>query len=930
VSRKTTPKKAKGNLKKGKASQERQQKQARTLKCQDALQDDELSQKLVDWSEQHNITVDEDAQASLSTAEEEPDQSSIGNGHTIEACPSNEVDLTESIAEESSAIEEYFGEDEGVLVVENSVSPSDGSHISEQATAEEKQDLKEEVLVIDDEQPSDVQHAAESNEEPSSTEIIIIDDDPFLLTNDDSKTNQTSANDRKRKASDLQDYDVIKSKRLQVDVNQECATDLTDSEPIHIDADISCGNLSPASKKLQGLAKGKLSNWILRFSKPVGKKEMLVPEIEPAKDYILEDFGKSYALMNSSNLSEVVNDEQEDSSSENEADVSSQVIEGAEMFREKMIQASAVKTKRARSLSDLSGEQSEAEHEDVEEEQHEQGSGSEHMLNGETPSKPVEEDLRMIKAQNVDFSCSEDLVKETFEKYGKVETVEAKKYKNGRPSGTMLVLFASQKAAEQAMSSLQDEMFVGRPLRLTLMSPLSTLKPSEKRYYLAGEDLGTLSQCSRCLRFGHSLMGCTFSELKEKCNICAKTGHSFKECPSVLCFNCSGFGHTNKECKEPRCQRKILCTDCGSFGHKFSACQKHQRVLTGYNARCTSCGERGHFTCTENETHQNQGVFCYNCGEKDHEGFECTKYDADACIRNSGADLAGMEDTAKLKRRQSTGSCFYCQQPGHVVSNCPQKALDSKKCFKCNQPGHESMNCPDKAWRQRVDQVHAQNQNSKFYYSHDQRNAQPVNQRFDQMNTQPTDQRFELRNGQLSTPRYVDRNMQPADQRRMQTPNRHGSGNFQQHQSPSRNAFTEPVPRYGNNRNQSPHDQSRGRQNSANKPYRGQMDQSPHQGRSQSASNTPYRAPQHTPQFQRAMSHSPSGYGTLEVQHNPQQDMRLLHLQQQQQMMLQQQLNEFNALQMQNGGMGQPIMSINIVQTPRQNFPSRGRSNFRR
>mmetsp|Transcript_26882 Transcript_26882/g.34685 ORF Transcript_26882/g.34685 Transcript_26882/m.34685 type:complete len:992 (+) Transcript_26882:164-3139(+) len=497
--------------------------------------------------------------------------------------------------------------------------------------------------------------------------FTVVSDDSYSSDSEDSDADGVSKSKEQRsRENSLCDYDLDKAMKGTVDHGSELSSNLSINTKSANDLSLKRAGdpLSPAASKLQKLGQGKLSKFILRFSKPVGKKEMLVPEIEPMNDYILEGFGQSFHGKKAS-------DYDDGSASEGEGEQTSKMITQAEEFKMKMSR------QRARTLSDLSED---AEIDGVVEQSDEEGEGE-----GSKPEKITEQkedaEMRMVKVRNLPFTTTEGTVKKRFMKYGMVEKVEKVIAKNKRPLGIMLVLFKDASSAEKAVDELQDEDMEGRPMRLLVIdASAGPKKKAEARYYLL-KDGGAISRCGRCGEIGHASLACTNAPKQDVCNICAHTGHSFQDCPFMLCFNCQDFGHSSRDCPKPKAPRIYYCTDCGGTNHKSKDCRQPRRDTQVFNSRCMNCGKRGHLACMEYETHHMKDVFCYNCGDREHEGHECTNFDAEACIRNSGANLDGMEDTSrKLKRRQSTGSCFNCGESGHIAAKCPNREpVDSRR-----------------------------------------------------------------------------------------------------------------------------------------------------------------------------------------------------------------------------------------------------------
>ncbi|XP_068181568.1 zinc finger CCHC domain-containing protein 7-like isoform X2 [Antennarius striatus] len=125
------------------------------------------------------------------------------------------------------------------------------------------------------------------------------------------------------------------------------------------------------------------------------------------------------------------------------------------------------------------------------------------------------------------------------------------------------------------------------------------------------------------------------------CNICNKTGHLAKSCyyqkKCPICILCGTQGHIQRDCPGRP------CSSCGLPSHGFTRCDRPPM----WNQHCQRCGMAGHLSDTCPDTWRQYhftirlGVptrhhpvhslkhtslpHCFNCSERGHYGYECTK-----------------------------------------------------------------------------------------------------------------------------------------------------------------------------------------------------------------------------------------------------------------------------------------------------------------
>ncbi|KAJ7335264.1 hypothetical protein JRQ81_013205 [Phrynocephalus forsythii] len=133
------------------------------------------------------------------------------------------------------------------------------------------------------------------------------------------------------------------------------------------------------------------------------------------------------------------------------------------------------------------------------------------------------------------------------------------------------------------------------------------------RYYTPDKNV----TCRNCDKQGHLSKNCPVPKKIPPCCLCAQRGHLQNSCPARFCLNCCLPGHYSRECLE-RMYWKKHCNRCDMRGHYADACpeiwrQYHLTTKPGPLKKATSCND------------QSPLAYCYNCGQKGHYGYECTK-----------------------------------------------------------------------------------------------------------------------------------------------------------------------------------------------------------------------------------------------------------------------------------------------------------------
>ncbi|XP_033028925.1 zinc finger CCHC domain-containing protein 7 [Lacerta agilis] len=133
------------------------------------------------------------------------------------------------------------------------------------------------------------------------------------------------------------------------------------------------------------------------------------------------------------------------------------------------------------------------------------------------------------------------------------------------------------------------------------------------RYYMPDKNV----TCRNCDKRGHLSKNCPTPKKIPPCCLCSERGHLQNSCPARFCLNCCLPGHYSRECLE-RTYWKKHCNRCDMRGHYADACPEiwRQYHLT------TRPGPLKH---AETQVEHSASVYCYNCAEKGHYGYECSE-----------------------------------------------------------------------------------------------------------------------------------------------------------------------------------------------------------------------------------------------------------------------------------------------------------------
>ncbi|KAM9368044.1 zinc finger CCHC domain-containing protein 7 [Phaethornis superciliosus] len=145
------------------------------------------------------------------------------------------------------------------------------------------------------------------------------------------------------------------------------------------------------------------------------------------------------------------------------------------------------------------------------------------------------------------------------------------------------------------------------------ISNFGSMRHTSMRYYTADKNV----TCRNCGRPGHLSKNCPTPKKVPPCCLCAERGHLQNSCPARFCLNCCLPGHYFRECLEKAYWNKH-CNRCDMRGHYADACpeiwrQYHLTTKPGPIKAASSHHERS------------ASVYCYNCSQKGHFGYECSE-----------------------------------------------------------------------------------------------------------------------------------------------------------------------------------------------------------------------------------------------------------------------------------------------------------------
>ncbi|XP_044061206.1 zinc finger CCHC domain-containing protein 7-like [Siniperca chuatsi] len=136
------------------------------------------------------------------------------------------------------------------------------------------------------------------------------------------------------------------------------------------------------------------------------------------------------------------------------------------------------------------------------------------------------------------------------------------------------------------------------------------------RYFVPGRSL----ICNVCNRTGHLAKSCYYHKKCPTCVLCGIQGHIQRDCTGRPCPTCGLPSHGFTPCERPPVWNQH-CQRCGMTGHLSDACpdtwrQYHLTIRLEVPLRPWTVHTLKPKKCP---------AHCYNCSERGHYGYECTK-----------------------------------------------------------------------------------------------------------------------------------------------------------------------------------------------------------------------------------------------------------------------------------------------------------------
>ncbi|XP_064902677.1 zinc finger CCHC domain-containing protein 7 isoform X2 [Columba livia] len=147
------------------------------------------------------------------------------------------------------------------------------------------------------------------------------------------------------------------------------------------------------------------------------------------------------------------------------------------------------------------------------------------------------------------------------------------------------------------------------------------------RYYSADKAV----TCRNCGRAGHLSKNCPAPKKVPPCCLCGGRGHLQSGCPARFCLNCCLPGHCYRQCLERACWSK-LCHRCHMKGHYADTKPGPIEVAGAHTERSAS-------------------VYCYNCSQEGHFGYECSERRMHGSMFPASPFICYYDDEYDIKRR---------------------------------------------------------------------------------------------------------------------------------------------------------------------------------------------------------------------------------------------------------------------------------------
>ena len=254
---------------------------------------------------------------------------------------------------------------------------------------------------------------------------------------------------------------------------------------------------------------------------------------------------------------------------------------------------------------------------------------------------PPPEKLLQVKITNLNYNTTADVLTQVCELVGPVINVNIILDEYRQSTGRAYVVFEDHETAQSFVDKMNGQTLEGRNINVFLAAASSSSRKSggapkkENRYW----ELDISKKCNHCGVVGHFMSNCPNANDDFKpCQLCAAVGHQMFSCPmKAICFNCGLPGHVSRECPNRRGQRRRqICTNCFAWDHQRSDCRDSPKNIPIRDAVCMECGKVGHVMCNEMRWFFDlEGMFCFNCGGRDHSGYDCRRPNLDQCNRDS-------------------------------------------------------------------------------------------------------------------------------------------------------------------------------------------------------------------------------------------------------------------------------------------------------
>ncbi|XP_040434276.1 zinc finger CCHC domain-containing protein 7-like isoform X1 [Falco naumanni] len=171
------------------------------------------------------------------------------------------------------------------------------------------------------------------------------------------------------------------------------------------------------------------------------------------------------------------------------------------------------------------------------------------------------------------------------------------------------------------------------------ISNYGSLRHSSMRYYRANKNV----TCRNCDRPGHLSKNCPTPKKVPPCCLCAERGHLQNSCPARFCLNCCLPGHFFRECLE-RAYWNKHCSRCDMKGHYADACPE---IWRQYHLTT----KPGPIKAASSHPEHSALVYCYNCSQKGHFGYECSERRMHGSMFPTSPFICYYDDEYDIKRR---------------------------------------------------------------------------------------------------------------------------------------------------------------------------------------------------------------------------------------------------------------------------------------